>query len=506
MARSLRDIVVAKSTNLVFSNDIRDPDRFFQVLDQVADHICMVKTHLDLNLDARERIITGIKARVNGSGSGGYWWLDDRKFADIGSTVMGQIESLYDGRYPDAVTVHPVVGATTVAQITELGIAVILVEEMSNGGSSGTGHTCTPGSRTDIVGVVSQTGLGDPRLLQLVPGVHLTRAGDHLDQRWETPESKVTRGADLLVVGRGIYESSCPLDSALQYKLAGWRAYQEAVSTDVRTSRVPIMNAAGIYDHDAGSLDRLADTKLDMIVSKSCTLYPVTGPIHYLLTPEYSLNNIGLANPGLAYFMDYIQSRRTHVPFILSLAFRDYDELAKAFTLVTLYDRLPDAIELNISCPNATVHRGTNCSQLSELIGAFKARAEHLKGHNPGTHQVPRVGIKISPISSPCLIDDIVYLQSVLDFVTCCNSIPGGDTQGALGCQVAAIGGSRVNKALSLGWVRKVHRALPDMPIFGCGGISDRQDIEDYIMAGASAVQLGTVLWRQGLSVVDALR
>lgn len=76
-----------------------------------------------------------------------------------------------------------------------------------------------------VIGLISQQRL-DPHLLQLTPGVHLKKIGDTLGQRYVSPEEAVLcRGADIVIVGRGITEAANPAEEAELYRAEAFAAF-----------------------------------------------------------------------------------------------------------------------------------------------------------------------------------------------------------------------------------------------------------------------------------------
>ena len=103
---------------------------------------------------------------------------------------------------------------------------------------------------------------------------------------------------------------------------------------------------------------------------------------------------------------------------------------------------------------------------------------------------------------------DILKFENIT-FVTCCNSIPHNTTieNGipVIEYTKGGLSGTNKNKTLSIELIKKIRNKMPDLTIIGCGGISNGDDINDYLNAGANAVQIGTVLWREGIKVFDRL-
>lgn len=78
------------------------------------------------------------------------------------------------------------------------------------------------------MGFVSQHGQlvpDDPGLITVTPGVQMAAEGDALGQQYRTPEAAVADGADVIIVGRGVYQAADVAEAARRYQAAGWAAY-----------------------------------------------------------------------------------------------------------------------------------------------------------------------------------------------------------------------------------------------------------------------------------------
>jgi dihydroorotate dehydrogenase (fumarate) len=241
-------------------------------------------------------------------------------------------------------------------------------------------------------------------------------------------------------------------------------------------------NASGCYSSTKEQLNEL-DTKNIFIVSKSCTITPQEGNPHprFYIDDEVCINRMGLPNPGI----DYYNLTFNNI-YILSIYAHHVDELTELFTTPC------SIIEVNLSCPNInnTIDYEIYLRKISEL-----------KGHR-------KVGIKLPPFLYPKQIAEMscLLLKYNVDFITCCNTIPN--------CVVVKdgktviynnLGGTSV-KALSLSNVYQFYKLLGNkIDIIGCGGIKTGEDVYDYILCGATCVQIGTQLLREGPDVFQRI-
>lgn len=262
------------------------------------------------------------------------------------------------------------------------------------------------------------------------------------------------------------------------------------------TLRSPVVLAAGT----AGMLDEMNDvTKLSQIgavVTKSITKEPREGnPFPRItFTRAGMINAIGLANPGLDAFERDIAPRIASVPtsVIGSIAgdsIEDYVAIAKAM------DATEDIklIELNVSCPN--VHSGLE-------FGADPGALAELVGEVSSTLNTTKLFVKLSPITvgTPHTIVDLakVAIESGGNGITLTNTVPamGIDVltrKPILSNTTGGLSGPAIHPIV----VRLVHMVYSQfakdagVPIMAVGGVTRWQDAAEFILAGASAVQIG---------------
>jgi dihydroorotate dehydrogenase (NAD+) catalytic subunit len=261
----------------------------------------------------------------------------------------------------------------------------------------------------------------------------------------------------------------------------------------------PVVLAAGT----AGMLDEMNDVmKLDRVgsvVTKSFTKEPRKGnPFPRITwTRGGMLNAIGLANPGLEGFIEDISPKVASVPttVIGSIAgdsIEDYIELAKAM------DKTQGMaiIELNVSCPNvhSGLEFGADPSALAELISAVSSILTNTK-----------LFVKLSPITigTPHTIVDLakIAVDEGAHGITLTNTVPamGIDVRTRKPVLANTIGGLS-GPAIHPIVVRLVHLvysqfaddpAYAGIPIMAVGGVTRWEDAAEFILAGATAVQIG---------------
>jgi dihydroorotate dehydrogenase (NAD+) catalytic subunit len=224
---------------------------------------------------------------------------------------------------------------------------------------------------------------------------------------------------------------------------------------------------------------------------KSLTVEPRSGnpPPRIVETPAGMLNAIGLENPGLeAFLRTYVpQLRPLGVPLIANIAGHsvdDYRELARRLTRDAA--GLFAAIELNVSCPNVGsggLHFGTDAGRLRELVSAVRPETT-----------LPLI-VKLSPNVGDVVAVAKAALDGGADALTLINTILGmavdlKTRRPKLANVTGGLSGPAV-KPVALRMVHEVWRAT-HAPIIGLGGITSAEDALEFIVAGASAVAVGT--------------
>lgn len=261
--------------------------------------------------------------------------------------------------------------------------------------------------------------------------------------------------------------------------------------------RNPVILAAGT----AGYLDEMADvldlSRVGGVVTKSITARPRPGNKTWRIVETRHagmLNAIGLANIGREAFDRDVAPRVAGAPTtvigsISGFSVEDYTSVAAMFEGV---DGVP-AIELNMSCPN--VHGGMEFGQspeaASELVGAVRGLVTRLK-----------VWAKLSPKTPDMLAVARACVEAGADALVIGNTYPAM----AIDVETRRPRLSRVTGGLSgpaihpiaVRLVHEVYEGLAKQtgtPIIGVGGVLRWQDAAEFILAGASAVEMGTALF-----------
>ena len=268
----------------------------------------------------------------------------------------------------------------------------------------------------------------------------------------------------------------------------------------------PVLTASGCAA--AGrELDQFFDiTTIGAVVTKSIMLNPRSGrPTPRMAeTPSGMLNSIGLQGPGIDAFLEkdleWLRARGARA--VVSIAGGSVDEYTR---LASKLRHVTDiaAIEVNISCPNVE-DRGQvfACDPVAaaEVITAVR------RNTNPGTPVLAKL--------SPDVTDIVAIARSVVDAgadgLSMINTLLGmvidTDTmRPALAGITGGLSGPAV-RPVAVRCVYQVHAALPDVPILGMGGIRTGLDALEFVLAGASAVSVGTVIFHDPSAPVRVAR
>lgn len=230
-------------------------------------------------------------------------------------------------------------------------------------------------------------------------------------------------------------------------------------------------------------------SRLGGILPKTITREPRIGnaPWRTVETTGGMLNSIGLDNDGIDAFiskhMPYLAQLETAI--VVSVAGHDYDDFVR---LAEQLDTVPGvaAIELNISCPNVSggVDFGTDPEMCSRVVAGTRAACKHpiLAKLTPNVTNV----VSIAQGAAEGGADAISLINTCLGV-----AIDWRRRRPLLGNGLGGLSGPAI-KPIALRAVYQVAQAV-DVPLVGIGGIATIDDVMEFIVAGASAVQLGTV-------------
>lgn len=266
----------------------------------------------------------------------------------------------------------------------------------------------------------------------------------------------------------------------------------------------PILVASGTFGY-AREMERLVDlSRLGGILPKTVTRQarPGNAPWRTVETPSGMLNAIGLDNDGidafLTHHLPYLASRQT--PIIVSVAGRTAEEFVEMSAMVGDANGAA-AVELNISCPNVShgVDFGVNAAQCEKLVADCRSacRLPIIAKLTPNVTSVAEIA-KAAEAGGADAISLINTVQGM--------AIDWKRRKPILGNVIGGLSGPAI-KPIALRCVFQAAQAVKT-PLIGIGGIATVDDVMEFIVAGASAVQLGTVNFYNptvSMAVLDAL-
>jgi dihydroorotate dehydrogenase (NAD+) catalytic subunit len=263
----------------------------------------------------------------------------------------------------------------------------------------------------------------------------------------------------------------------------------------------PVMTASGTYGKGLEFRPFYDVSRLGAVVVKTITTEPRAGnpPPRLVETPGGLLNSIGLENPGIdEYVKVYLPLLRTlGSPVVINIAGHDVDDFA---SLAARLDPEPGiaGLELNMSCPN--VARGLDYSTSPEAAKAVVSRVKAKTG-------LPLIA-KLSPNVTDVRPIAVAAVEAGADAVSLVNTYVGMAIDWRRRAPVLGRGAGGLSgpciKPLALRAVWLAAKAI-DAPVVGIGGIATADDAMEFLVAGASAVQVGTANYYLPTAAVDVL-
>ena len=260
----------------------------------------------------------------------------------------------------------------------------------------------------------------------------------------------------------------------------------------------PTMLASGILGISLEVFARLYKDGAGALVTKSLSKEPWDGYPNPTIVGVKSgyLNAVGLSNPGAPYFAKMIESNTT-VPIIVSLVGsveEDFVFMIKQFENVKIL-----GYELNLSCPHVEkvgLEVGDDPNLVRKIVKSVKSHSK-----------VPVIA-KVGLGASDYLETVRAACESGIDAITAINTVRamGIDvetTRPLLSNKIGGLSGSAI-KPIAVRCVYEISSKF-DIPIIGCGGVSDWEDAVEFILAGASAVQIGSAIGEKWTGVFSEI-
>ncbi len=251
----------------------------------------------------------------------------------------------------------------------------------------------------------------------------------------------------------------------------------------------PVMTASGTFGYGLEFADFVPLDEIGGIIVKGTTLTPREGNDYPRMveTAQGMLNCVGLQNKGVDYFCEHIypQIKDINTNVIVNVSGSSPEDYAECAARVDALDHIP-AIELNISCPNVKdggMAFGVTCAGAASVVRAVRKRYNKI------------LIVKLSPnVTSIADIAKAVEAEGA-DSVSLINTLMGTSIdierrQFRLSIGTGGLSGPAV-KPVALRMVYQVAKAV-GIPVIGLGGISNATDAIEFLMAGATAIQIGT--------------
>jgi dihydroorotate dehydrogenase (NAD+) catalytic subunit len=261
------------------------------------------------------------------------------------------------------------------------------------------------------------------------------------------------------------------------------------------------MLASGILGYATETFERIVEGGAGAVVTKSVGLKLRNGYANPTIVQTNCglINAMGLPNPGIDEFVKEIHEAKTalNVPLIVSVygfATEEYAKVAKKVVNVGA-----DAVELNVSCPHVKEtgsEIGQNPKILADVVKKVKAVVDK------------PVFVKLSPnVTSIAEIAEVA-VKAGADSITAINTVKAMaiDTETAmpiLSNKIGGLSGSAI-KPIAVRCVYEIYEKVK-VPIIGCGGVTDWRDAVEFLLAGASAVQIGTAVATKGPNVFKTI-
>ena len=265
------------------------------------------------------------------------------------------------------------------------------------------------------------------------------------------------------------------------------------VKTEIKlkglTLKNPVMTASGTFGYGEEYADFVDLSELGGIIVKGTTLHHREGNPYPRMaeTPMGMLNCVGLQNKGGDYFIETIYPRIRHFEtnVLVNVSGSNIDDYVTAAAKIDALDDIP-AIELNVSCPNVKqggMAFGVTCSGIEQVVKAVR-EVYH-------KHLMVKLSPNVTNIAEIALAAEAAGADSVSLINTLLGMAIDAETRKPILSMVTGGLSGACVKPVALRMVWQVSKAVK-IPVIGLGGISSATDAIEFLLAGASAIQIGT--------------
>lgn len=273
----------------------------------------------------------------------------------------------------------------------------------------------------------------------------------------------------------------------------------------------PFMNASGVHCMTTTDLEELAASEAGSFVTKSATLAPREGnpEPRYVDLALGSINSMGLLNKGLDYYLNFALEKQEAIapeaPFFFSVAGMSVEENIELLRKIEA-SNFRGITELNLSCPNVpgkpqVAYDFPLTEQILEQVFSFFTKP---------------LGVKLPPYFDLAHFDQMAEILNKfpLTYINSINSIGNGlyidpETEAVVIKPKEGFGGigGEYVKPTALANVRAfATRLKPEINVIGTGGIRSGQDAFEHLLCGATMLQIGTELQKEGPAIFARLK
>ena len=251
----------------------------------------------------------------------------------------------------------------------------------------------------------------------------------------------------------------------------------------------PVMTASGTFGYGTEYADFMDISRLGAIIVKGTTLNPRQGNPYPRMaeTPSGMLNAVGLQNKGVDYFVDHIypEVRKIQTNIIVNVSGSCIDDYVQTAGIINTLDDIP-AIELNISCPNVKqggMAFGVKPESAAQVVEAVRKAYDKtlIVKLSPNVTDITEIARAVEGAGA----DSVSLINTMLGM-----AIDAEKRKPILSTVTGGMSGPAV-KPVALRMVWQTAKAVK-IPVIGLGGICSPTDAVEFLLAGASAVQIGT--------------
>ncbi|WP_048056094.1 dihydroorotate dehydrogenase [Pyrococcus sp. ST04] len=267
---------------------------------------------------------------------------------------------------------------------------------------------------------------------------------------------------------------------------------------EVEISRIkfrnPLILASGVVDMTPDLLRRAHREGAGGVVTKSIGLKPRKGYENPTIVelPYGLINAMGLPNPGWEAFLEEFKGEKFDFPLIVSIFAGTPEEFAFLAEKLT---EIADAFELNLSCPHAKgygMEIGQRPENVYEVVRKVKDATDKpvIAKLTPNTDDITKLGLAAEKAGADA-VSAINTVKAIAIDIYARRPILSNKVGGYSGPGI---------KPIALRAIYDLARVL-EIPVIGIGGITTWQDAVEFLLAGASALQIGTAVYLRGFSV-----